>query len=325
MSIRPLCANHAARKDHRAHPLRLRQLEIFYQVYRAGSISSAACNLSVSQPSVSKVLRHAEDQLGISLFESKKGRLVPTPAAHELFRDAEDIYGRLAQFSKSLAHIASRRQDQARLGMLPSLSLSVGPECVARLREMDPQQHFDLHTFHTGRITHELVERRCDLCLGFEAGNDRRLISKAMGEGSPILLSGVPLGEPDAVFDLSILHKKDFVGIRDSGPLGMITSALLLDRGVVPNEVATTDTYHLALSLVRKPLGVAVTDQFPAYFHLGSGLHRYRPKDVPRFEIFASCLADHPDPQLLRRVTDAFANTIQYLDAGIARLQNPGA
>jgi len=28
---------------------------------------------------------------------------------------------------------------------------------------------------------------------------------------------------------------------------------------------------------------------------------------------------------LLRRVTDAFANTIQYLDAGIARLQNPGA
>ncbi len=304
--------------------MRLRQLEIFYHVYRAGSISGAARNLNVSQPSVSKVLRHAEDQLGIDLFERKKGRLLPTPAAHELFRDAEDIYGRLAIFSESLSNIATRRQDQIRLGMLPSLSLSVGPECVARMREVDPQLHFDLHTFHTDRIAHELLERRCDLCLGFEASNDRRVVSKVMGEGSLILLSGEPLGEPNEVLDLSILHKADFVGIRDSGPLGMILSELLLQHAVVPNEVAITDTYHLALSLVRKRMGVAVTDQFTAYSHLGAGLHRYRLNNVPRFEIFASCLADHPDPAFLRRVTDAFADTIAYLDAGIARLQGEG-
>lgn len=323
--MRPLCAKHGKSKDHRAAVMRLRQLEIFYHVYRAGSISGAARNLNVSQPSVSKVLRHAEDQLGIELFERKKGRLLPTPAAHELFRDAEDIYDRLASFSESLSNIASRRRDQFRLGMLPSLSLSVGPECVARLHEGDPQLHFELHTFHTDRIVHELVERRCDLCMGFEASNDQRLVSKVMGEGELIVVSGEPLADPDTELDLSILHKRDFVGIRDSGPLGMILSNLLLERAVLPNEVAITDTYHLALSLVRKRLGVAVTDQFTAYSHLGAGLHRYRLKDVPKFEIVATCLTDHPDPEFLRGATDQLATTIAYLDAGIARLQGRGA
>ena len=64
--------------------MRLRQIEIFYHVYRAGSISGAARNLFVSQPSVSKVLRHLEDQLGFDLFLRDKGRLVATEAAHEL-------------------------------------------------------------------------------------------------------------------------------------------------------------------------------------------------------------------------------------------------
>ena len=88
--------------------MRLRQIEIFYHVYRAGSISGAARDLNVSQPSVSKVLRHAEDQLGFDLFVRRNGRLVATPAADELFVEAEDIYGRLSTFNRSLENIRNR-------------------------------------------------------------------------------------------------------------------------------------------------------------------------------------------------------------------------
>ena len=79
--------------------MRLRQIEIFYHVYLAGSISGAARDLNVSQPSVSKVLRHAEDQLGVELFLRNKGKLVPTAAAHELGQrlDHRDIGGWLSE------------------------------------------------------------------------------------------------------------------------------------------------------------------------------------------------------------------------------------
>jgi len=47
--------------------MRLRHIEIFHAVYTCGSITAAAKVLNVPQPSVSKVLAHAESQLGWTL------------------------------------------------------------------------------------------------------------------------------------------------------------------------------------------------------------------------------------------------------------------
>ena len=50
--------------------MRLRHIEVFHAVYISGSITGAAKLLNVSQPSVSKVLSHAE------VYDDKKLRLV---------------------------------------------------------------------------------------------------------------------------------------------------------------------------------------------------------------------------------------------------------
>ena len=65
--------------------MRLRQIEVFHAVYSCGSVTGAAEILNVSQPSVSKVLAHAEQQLGFPLFDRVRGKLVPTPEADRLF------------------------------------------------------------------------------------------------------------------------------------------------------------------------------------------------------------------------------------------------
>jgi DNA-binding transcriptional LysR family regulator len=67
--------------------MNLRHIEIFHAVYVNGSVSGAARALNVSQPSVSKTLRHAESLLGFPLFERTAGRLVPTEDAHILFAE----------------------------------------------------------------------------------------------------------------------------------------------------------------------------------------------------------------------------------------------
>ena len=57
--------------------MRLRHIEVFHAVYNCGSITGAAKLLNVSQPSISKVLAHAEQQLGF-----------PQPAGRELRESA---------------------------------------------------------------------------------------------------------------------------------------------------------------------------------------------------------------------------------------------
>jgi DNA-binding transcriptional LysR family regulator len=69
-----------------------RQLEVFRAVMRNRSLTAAAEALHVSQPAVSKLLRHFETQIGYKLFERLGGRLVPTAEAQLLYRDADRIF-----------------------------------------------------------------------------------------------------------------------------------------------------------------------------------------------------------------------------------------
>ncbi len=69
-----------------------RHLEVFRAIMRQGSLTAAAESLHVSQPAVSKVLRHFEAKIGYRLFERVGSRLVPTAEAHLLFHDADRIF-----------------------------------------------------------------------------------------------------------------------------------------------------------------------------------------------------------------------------------------
>ena len=83
--------------------MRLRQIEVFHAVYSSGTMTNAAAKLNVSQPSVSKVLAHAEQQLGYRLFDRVKGKLIPTPEAHQLFKHVREVYEDVDR----LRHVAS--------------------------------------------------------------------------------------------------------------------------------------------------------------------------------------------------------------------------
>lgn len=301
--------------------MRLRQIEIFYHVYRTGSISGAARELNVSQPSVSKVLRHAEDQLGFDLFRRSKGRLTATPAAHELFREAEALYKRLASFNRSLENMRERKGGHLRLGVLPSLSLSVGPELAAQLCDDDDDLSLELTTLHSDEIGEALRENRTDLCIGFAPVEQDEITSRKVGSGGFVLVANRNLTEDGTAPDLSLVNDVDFIGLKDSGPLATMVSKALADNAIVPNEIISTHTYHVALSLVRKGAGLAITDQFTAYSHLGGGLHRYPLPEIPQFEVHAAYQTDHPHSDLIDQTMEQLKSVLADLGRGIHSIQ----
>ena len=67
-------------------------MKFFNTIYITGSISGAARHLNITQPTASKILKHAEYQLGYLLFYRVKGRLIPTEEADTLFRITNKIY-----------------------------------------------------------------------------------------------------------------------------------------------------------------------------------------------------------------------------------------
>jgi DNA-binding transcriptional LysR family regulator len=85
--------------------MRLRHIELFHAIYTTGSITNAAKMLHISQPSVSKVLTHAELQLGFHLFERIKGKLIPTKEAEILFGEVDKIYQQISSIKNTTRNI----------------------------------------------------------------------------------------------------------------------------------------------------------------------------------------------------------------------------
>ena len=105
----------------RCNMMKLRHIEVFHAVYQTGSVSGAARALHVSQPSISKVLRHAEAQIGFTLFRVVKGRLAPTEEAHVLFQEVRELQGRIESLQETTKNLRQGGGGHLRLAVLPSL------------------------------------------------------------------------------------------------------------------------------------------------------------------------------------------------------------
>ena len=100
--------------------MRLRQIEVFHAVYTSGSMTNAAALLNVSQPSVSKVLAHAEQQLGYLLFDRVKGKLVATPEAHRLFAHVSAVYRDVDRLKHVAENLRAGNSGHIRIASTPA-------------------------------------------------------------------------------------------------------------------------------------------------------------------------------------------------------------
>lgn len=80
--------------------LSLRLLEVLQAVLAEGSVSAAARQLNVSQPTVSQMLGTIEQELGFSVFNRIKGRLVPTVQANALAPQLSQLLESVSRFEE---------------------------------------------------------------------------------------------------------------------------------------------------------------------------------------------------------------------------------
>mgnify|MGYP001950234677 CR=1 FL=1 len=113
--------------------LSLRQLQIFRAVMRTGSLTAASQALGVSQPAASRLLRHAEDRLGVPLFERRGNGLIPTHEAKALYPDIDRLLGDLDYVERAAEDLRRLQAGRLRIVTIPSLALTIAAEAVGRI------------------------------------------------------------------------------------------------------------------------------------------------------------------------------------------------
>jgi len=245
--------------------MRLRHIEIFHAIYTTGSITNAAKILHVSQPSVSKVLSHAELQLGFNLFERVKGRLIPTDEAEMLFDEVDKIYQQMRSIKNTAQNIKKSEFGSISLGVSPALGFDVIPNVIAKFHQDFPNVTFDIQTIHNDDMMQTLLEHKCDLAVLFSPNSMPGLTSVALAQSELAIV--YPKDKfphcPDKL-TLSEVCDLEFIDISDSGPLAEMLWTRIMEEDINFKSSIKVQTYFIAARLVARGVGVCVVDRFTA-------------------------------------------------------------
>lgn len=258
--------------------MRLRQIEVFHAVYMTGSVSGGARALNVSQPTVSKVLKHTEDQLGFQLFDRISGRLVPSDRGRELFAEIEPIFGKMQELRKFTTQLSTRRSGRLKFAFTPAFGLEVAPTALAEFSRAYPEMTIEVETLHANELVRAIVGGSIDLGLVFDAPNYAGVSSERLGTTEFICIAPVGTRLSKSKFvSLDSLENHPLITLNQKSVLGQILNRRLIDAFERPVESRIiVETYHIAKRLVKQKAGIAIIDSITAYSGDTSGLEYYR-------------------------------------------------
>jgi DNA-binding transcriptional LysR family regulator len=118
---------------------KLKQLRLIAAIGDHASVLRAAESLGISQPGATKLLKDAENDLGLTLFERTNRGVVPTDGGRALVRHAKLVLAQLAHAAEELDDLAEGTGGRVTVGTLLAASAALLPTAIRRLREGRPR------------------------------------------------------------------------------------------------------------------------------------------------------------------------------------------
>jgi DNA-binding transcriptional LysR family regulator len=287
--------------------MRLRHIEVFHAVYSCGSVTRAAKVLKVSQPSVSKVLAHAEQQLGYALFDRVRGKLIPTPEANQLFIEVAQVNDRVDRLRQVAFNLRSVDKGTIRIATTTAFGIDFLPGAIADYRQDHEDIMFSLETLKHEQLTDALVDSRIDIGLAYDQGNLPGVSGEPLGRGRFVVLCSDSMNPPgQGALQLEDLADLPFIRLDNQGSLDRSLTTHIEASGVELSPVCIAGSFQLAKALVSHGLGICIADEITARSGRNEGIVIRELEPEISFKISAL----HTDQESASLITKEF---IEYL------------
>ena len=143
-----------------------RRLHYFLAVYEHGSLGRAAAALNLTQPALSKSISQLEAELKVKLFDRTPKGLAPTIYGETLSLHARIIRSEIRHAEQEIALMTGAAKGEVRIGVTPSIAISLMPRIAAALHEERPSIQLTVVEALMQHHTAALRRGELDLILG---------------------------------------------------------------------------------------------------------------------------------------------------------------
>ena len=292
--------------------MNVRQLEVFRAVVAFGGVANAAVSLGITQPAVSRMIKHAESNLGFQLFERVGRRLVPTDEAQRLYWEIDPLFASIKSVQDQIHDIRDAKAGSLRIVATPGMAHSIVPQALETFLAKRPNVRVSLDIRRWENVVQHTHSNIAHVGLALTPTDATGLRVRPVQMGKMVCV--VPRDHPLSGLDIIRPHNlKDypFVMMTRGSPLGKLIAEAFLKSGEKITWSIETPYSASACTLVRRGFGVALVDEFVDY---QGSLHELTVKPFePEIRITAYLFYSSLKP--LSKLTKLFVNSILGLQS----------
>lgn len=240
--------------------MKVQYIETLVAISEAGSIRSAAERLGKSQPALTKTLRQAEEELGVSLFDRSSRGAVPTELGQRVLARARSIQSELERLEQEVMQLRGEQGGAITVGLSPMAAVQIMPRALAIFARTYPNIEVRLLSSMFPSGLKPLREGITDMMIGpsppVDMRRDINIETLLDNEVVVVTSQNSPFANASS---LSQLTDARWIMIgAPQGPGDIFRQPFIENGFTPPKAVITSESYYGALALVES-LGAVCT------------------------------------------------------------------
>ncbi|MCZ4351010.1 LysR substrate-binding domain-containing protein [Roseovarius aestuarii] len=261
--------------------MRWRQLTAFRETMVTGTASGAADIMGISQPAVSRLIDALEDSLGMTLFDRRTGRMVPTVEAKMFYAELQVAFASYDRLASAAEEIRLGHRGSLHITSMPAVGLNFLPDAITTFKAMQPDLKIKYDLQLSMRVEELVSSQRVDLGIA-EFPFERPGIERENFCEVPYVMA-LPASHPLAarrVITPQDLHGERMVSLSTETVARRLMDAILAKHDVTPQILCETTYAAGVCALVLRGQGIGLIDLFTANDFAGSGVvfRRFEPE-----------------------------------------------
>ncbi|WP_429029573.1 LysR substrate-binding domain-containing protein [Aeromonas media] len=236
----------------------IRALRYFVELVREKSFTRASEKLFVTQPTISKMIRNMEEELGQPLLNREGHSFTLTDSGQVLFVHGQLILAQMQQLEAELADLQSLQHGRLALGIPPMVG-HVYADLIRAYRSRYPKVELSIVEYGGRRIEQAVLEGELDLAITMLPTREEGVLSALELDCYPIqvVLPDLPRWRGDSEIRLADLQEEPFLLYTQAFTLSERLEQACQQAGFVPQVAARSSQWDFLTAMVRSGMGVA--------------------------------------------------------------------
>lgn len=242
----------------------LKSLKIFVEIVNSQSFSLAAVRLFMTQPTLSKIIKSLEEELGTALFKKgeagRKREVVLTYTGELIYQHALNILSEHEKIYNTIEQVKLLKKGKLTLG-LPPLGSVLFSSLIALFHKQHPDIQLSFLEVGSNSIEEAIADKRID--VGILLGNFRPTFASIPVVDSAMCLLSIKDSQwrNRKTVNLIELKEESFLLFSDTFTLNSMIIKAANTVGFEPKVVCKSSQWDFIAKMVESNMGIALLPQ----------------------------------------------------------------